>query len=118
MTEEEALIRAREAVKAARIEAGYNRDSGWLSAVDKGEDDGSVAVLAAKRALLDLDNPLPVDRDLEDLREMLASIEDADSGLVMPTSRELRDGEYDARLQKVVSTFQRIIQRRIEESKA
>lgn len=101
MTEEEALIRAREAVIAVR--GLVHKDN--MQRFRDGEYDINPNVQAAKRALLDLDKPLPVDRDLADLRELAAAI--------LPYAI---DDDITRLSRRMLPTFRTIIQRRIDEA--
>ena len=77
MTEEEALIRAREACIAR-----WPRLSSTAAQIRAGEDDGYSGIQTALRALLDANKPLsevaPFDPDLIEAREVVAQYWDED----------------------------------------
>ena len=104
MTEEEALRRAREAAIATK---GTIAGCGM---VRSGMRDSSPAVQAAKRALLDLDKPLPVDRDFEAVREIVAEYERACGAPA--TAGDIESGDYDDRLCAALSIFRKHIEAR------
>lgn len=110
MTEQEALIRAREAAIAGPYANSDMQD------IRSGRCDDCVGVQAALRALLDLDKPLPVDRDLADLRELLAARCLGDPTAGKGPAENYRRGVLDDLLKPILPTFRAIIQRRIEEA--
>lgn len=112
MTEEEALIRAREA--AIQTVNSYRNSPSLSTSLRRGELDDDTFVQTAKRALLDLDKPLPVERDLEDLRVIVGAWERWQERPM--SAGQYERGEYDDDLRGgLLPTFRAIIQRRIEE---
>lgn len=118
MTEQEALIRAREACIAAIAKTmanDYNQEL-IIGRYRSGYYDDQPQMKAVVRALLDLDKPLPVGRDLADLRE-LETVRCEAQGLTGAALR-YRHGcqDTDDTLRKMIPTFRAIIQRRIKEA--
>lgn len=103
MSEEEALVRAREAY--ADVWAKESR----REAVRGGEYDESLCLQVAKRALLDLDKPI-VDPDIRDLREIVAAFFRADD--CPYDAKTIENGHSDEALVGALPVFRRIIEER------